>query len=78
MTFPANHDIIQVGTTVQSADPTKEDNEMDQQLITALYCRLSNEDDQEGESNSISNQRAILGKYAQDHGFPNTRFFVDV
>ena len=50
---------------------------MDQQLITALYCRLSNEDDQEGESNSISNQRTILGKYAQDHGFPNTRFFVD-
>ena len=55
MTFPANHDIIPVGTTVQSADPAKEDNEMDQQLITALYCRLSNEDDQEGESNSISN-----------------------
>lgn len=59
MTFPANHDIIPVGTTVQSADPTKEDNEMDQQLITALYCRLSNEDDQEGESNSISNQDGI-------------------
>lgn len=50
---------------------------MDQQLITALYCRLSNEDDQEGESNSISNQRAILLKYAQDHGFRNTQFFVD-
>lgn len=77
MTFPANRDIIPTSTTVQSADPTKEDNEMDQQLITALYCRLSNEDDQEGESNSISNQRTILGKYAQDHGFPNTRFFVD-
>ena len=50
---------------------------MDQQRITALYCRLSNEDDLEGESNSISNQRAILLKYAQDHGFRNTQFFVD-
>ena len=50
---------------------------MDQQQITALYCRLSNEDDLEGESNSIQNQRVILEKYAQDHGFQNTRFFVD-
>ena len=50
---------------------------MDQQRITALYCRLSNEDDLEGESNSISNQRAILLKYAQDHGFRNTQFFID-
>ena len=50
---------------------------MDQQRITALYCRLSNEDDLEGESNSISNQRAILLKYAQDHGFRNIQFFVD-
>lgn len=50
---------------------------MDQQQITALYCRLSNEDDLDGESNSIQNQRVILEKYAQDHGFLNTRFFVD-
>ena len=57
---------------VLPADPAKEDNEMDQQRIAALSCRLSGEDDQEGESNFISNQRAILGKYAQDHGFPNT------
>ena len=77
MTFPDENGIMDAGTTVLSADPAKEDNEMDQQLITALYCRLSNEDDQEGESNSISNQRAILGKYAQDHGFLNPRYFVD-
>ena len=77
MTFQANNDIIQASTTVLSADPTKEDINMDQQRITALYCRLSNEDDLEGESNSISNQRAILLKYAQDHGFRNTQFFVD-
>ena len=78
MTFQANNDIIQASTTVLSADPTKKDINMDQQRITALYCRLSNEDDLEGESNSISNQRAILLKYAQDHGFRNTQFFVDM
>lgn len=50
---------------------------MDQQPITALYCRLSNEDDLDGESNSIANQKAILYKYATDHNFPNIRFFVD-
>ena len=56
MTIPSGHDIIPVSTTVLSADPAKEDNEMDQQQITALYCRLSNEDDLDGESNSIQNQ----------------------
>ena len=50
---------------------------MDQQQITALYCRLSNEDDLDGESNSIQNQRAILQKFAQDQGFWNIRYFVD-
>ena len=62
---------------VLSADPIKEDKEMDQQQITALYCRLSNEDDLDGESNSIQNQRAILQKFAQDQGFRNIRYFVD-
>lgn len=51
---------------------------MGQQLITALYCRLSNEDDLDGESNSIQNQRALLMKYATEQGFPNIRAFVDV
>ncbi len=45
--------------------------------ITALYCRLSQDDAQDGESNSITNQKALLSKYAADHGFRNTRFFVD-
>lgn len=45
--------------------------------ITALYCRLSQEDELKGDSNSIQNQRAILGKYASDNGFENTQFFVD-
>ena len=50
---------------------------MGQQLITALYCRLSNEDDLDGESNSIQNQRTLLMKYATEQGFPNIRVFVD-
>ena len=45
--------------------------------ITALYCRLSQEDELKGDSNSIQNQRAILEKYARDNGFENTQFFVD-
>jgi len=65
------------GTTVLSADSKKEDLDMNQQQITALYLRLSNEDDLDGESNSIQNQRSMLKKYADDHGFRNIRFFVD-
>ena len=68
---------MNTGTTVLSAGSKKEDLDMNQQQITALYCRLSNEDDLEGESNSIQNQRALLQHYAETHGFTNTRFFVD-
>ena len=50
---------------------------MDQQKITILYCRLSNEDMLEGESNSAQNQKSILTRYAADHGFTNTRILVD-
>ena len=45
--------------------------------ITALYCRLSQDDMLAGESNSITNQKSILLKYAQDSGFPNPQFYVD-
>ncbi|MCL2398028.1 MAG: recombinase family protein [Defluviitaleaceae bacterium] len=45
--------------------------------ITALYLRLSRDDEQQGESNSISNQKNILMKYAKDNRFPNPTFFVD-
>lgn len=45
--------------------------------ITALYCRLSRDDELQGDSNSIKNQKAILQKYADDNGFTNTQFFVD-
>ncbi|OCN06374.1 recombinase [Erysipelotrichaceae bacterium MTC7] len=45
--------------------------------ITALYCRLSRDDELQGDSNSIKNQKAILQKYAEDNGFRNLHFFVD-
>lgn len=47
------------------------------QKITALYCRLSQEDMREGESLSIENQKFILKKYAEEHGFFNCKFYVD-
>ena len=73
-----DHAIIEPCTMVLSADPQKkgEDN-VDQQKITILYCRLSNEDLVDGESNSIANQRSILSSYAASHGFTNTRVLVD-
>ena len=45
--------------------------------ITALYCRLSRDDEQLGESNSITNQKSILSKYAKENNFTNTQFFID-
>ena len=45
--------------------------------ITALYERLSRDDEQAGESNSIQNQKRILEQYAIDHRFPNIQFYVD-
>lgn len=45
--------------------------------ITALYCRLSRDDELEGDSNSIVNQKAILEKYARENNFPNLKFYVD-
>ncbi len=45
--------------------------------ITALYCRLSRDDMQQGDSNSIKNQKSILSKYAEDKGFHNYKFYVD-
>ncbi len=45
--------------------------------ITALYCRLSRDDELQGESNSISNLKRILETYAREHGLLNYRFFVD-
>ena len=60
MTVTQNYGNIIPSTPILSADPNvKEDVMTDQQKITILYCRLSNEDSQDGESNSIQNQRVL-------------------
>ena len=45
--------------------------------ITALYCRLSQDDALDEESNSITNQKALLSKYVAEHRFRNPMFFVE-
>ena len=47
------------------------------QLITALYERLSRDDELEGESNSITNQKAYLSDYTDKNGFTNCRHYTD-
>ena len=45
--------------------------------VTALYARLSKDDDLVGDSNSIVHQKEILAKYAKEHGFTNIEFYID-
>ena len=45
--------------------------------ITALYGRLSRDDELVGDSNSIVHQKDMLAKYAKEHGFTNTAFYID-
>ena len=45
--------------------------------ITPLYERLSRDDELQGESNSISNQKQMLEDYARQNGFPNPTHFTD-
>ena len=47
------------------------------QKITALYCRLSRDDNLEGDSNSIQNQKEFLTRYAAEHGYTNLKILVD-
>ena len=44
---------------------------------TALYERLSRDDEMQGESNSITNQKKYLEEYAKAQGFKNIRHFTD-
>ena len=52
-------------------------NQSNQIRKTALYCRLSQDEGIEGDSNSIQNQKTILQKFAEDHHFPSPCFYVD-
>ena len=54
----------------------KSNNNLYDEKITALYLRLSRDDDLEGESNSISNQRTLLTSFAKKNGFRNTKIFI--
>ena len=70
---------IETTNPVLTVAPFKEETEMlgATDKITALYCRLSQEDERLGESLSIENQKSILLQYAREHRFPNPTFFVD-
>ena len=62
MNNESSFDILtQESNPVQTVAPTKEDNDMLRatEKITALYCRLSQEDSLDGESNSIQNQELL-------------------
>lgn len=47
------------------------------QPYTALYARLSQDDGNEGDSNSIINQKKILEDYAKKHGYIPYKIFID-
>ena len=70
---------IEATNPVLTVAPPKEDSEMNgaTNKITALYCRLSQEDERAGESLSIENQKDMLMRYAREHHFLNPTFFVD-
>ena len=72
------YDIIPVSNPVM-ADCSQKGAEMIKQSdkITAIYCRLSRDDELAGESNSISNQKSIITKFCRDNGFKNLQYFVD-
>lgn len=79
MTNDALSAIMETPNSVLTVAPSKEDTEMLRatEKITALYCRLSQEDALAGESNSISNQKNILLQYVKQNHFLNPLFFVD-
>ncbi len=52
-------------------------NKGQEEKITALYGRLSDDDGVDMESNSISNQRTILQDYARKNGYLHPQFFYD-
>ena len=49
----------------------------EQEQITALYERLSRDDEQLGDSNSIVMQKRMLEDYAAQHGFLNCAHYTD-
>lgn len=64
-------------TAFQMQTLLKVRNPFDTEELTALYCRLSQDDALEGESNSIQHQRQMLERYARERGYTNIRFYID-
>ena len=52
-------------------------NRQSQEKITAIYCRLSRDDDLAGDSNSIIHQKDMLTRYARERDFPNISVYSD-
>ena len=82
MTETRKNDIISLINPVLTVAPSKEETELlgattNTNKITALYCRLSQEDMRLGESLSIENQKSMLMQYCKEHHFPNPLYFVD-
>ena len=77
MTNSQNLGTIEATNPVLAVAPLKEETEMLRatEKITALYCRLSQEDANEGDSNSITNQKKILERYCKDHGITAYRHY---
>ena len=74
------YDIMNTSNPVLAdCPPIKEEQDMNRQSdkITAIYCRLSRDDELTGESNSISNQKRILETYAKQNGFTNLRWYTE-
>ena len=71
-------DIIETSNPVMADCQAKGEVTMRQsEKITAIYCRLSRDDELAGESNSISNQKSIISKFCKDNGLKNLQYFVD-
>lgn len=66
-----------VNPVLNDALTEKEESTLSGTKITALYCRLSQEDERYGDSVSIEHQKDILIRYAKENHFPNPVFFVD-
>lgn len=77
MTSEPVHGTIEVDIELLADCPEKEEEMRQSGTITALYLQLSRDDELQGDSNSIINQKAILSKYAKENRFPNPTFFVD-
>lgn len=72
-------DILESSNPVLADCPPEQEENMKRQSdkITALYERLSKDDELQGDSNSVVNQKAMLERYSRENGFTNLRHFTD-